>query len=407
MKLDALDEKRETQAVHRGLDGNVRSVVERAREDLADAPETASLAVFSRVRGFLRKIVLDVIGDYVVEGVIRPRPEWDKKIWGEFSVLARRLGVFEPGEWGGEARLRPSYALAMASGQLPDQVSEDREDYFFMVHFAEKARADGASAWMQRDDVAYFPWMIDYFREIEEIDFTGRGPIRQGTAFCSDLGEMAFVRFTHETFRALLDVLRPGVFVDVGCGEGRHVAAASAHPATRRVLGVEKDPVVAASARERLAGENGEIITGDIRDCHVAEPVDMVFACYMLFYLDEAEQLEALRKIHGMLAPDGVLVFCQYFPDFEEYQDIFVGEVTEGVSSARYVAEVARACVDAEVLLNRILAHFRSPVYWAGLQKMLRRVDFRVREILPADPLFYSFYVIVEKGRTSHDQEKH
>ena len=108
---------------------------------------------------------------------------------------------------------------------------------------------------------------------------------------------------------------------------------------------------------------NGEIITGDIRDCHVAEPVDMVFACYMLFYLDEAEQLEALRKIHGMLAPDGVLVFCQYFPDFEEYQDIFVGEVTEGVSSARYVAEVARACVDAEVLLNRILAHFRSPVY--------------------------------------------
>jgi len=73
----------------------------------------------------------------------------------------------------------------------------------------------------------------------------------------------------------------------------------------------------------------------------------------------------------------------------------------------RYVAEVARACVDAEVLLNRILTHFRSPVYWAGLQKMLRRLDFRVREILPADPLFYSFYVIVEKGRTSHDQEKH
>ncbi len=49
MKLDALEEYCEERAISRGLDHDARAIVEKAREDLAQIPETASLAVFSRV----------------------------------------------------------------------------------------------------------------------------------------------------------------------------------------------------------------------------------------------------------------------------------------------------------------------------------------------------------------------
>ena len=398
MKLDALEEYCEERAISRGLDHDARAIVEKAREDLAQIPETASLAVFSRVRGFLRTIVLGAVSDHVVDGVVQPRPDWDVEIWREFCVLARRLGVFEAGWEVEEGRLRPSYAWTAAGREPQGQVAADREDYFFMIRFAEEARAETAPVWIRRDDVAYFPWMIDYFREIEGIDFTGRRPMREGTAFCSDLGEMAFVKFTHASFNALLDAVRPGVFLDVGCGEGRHVVAASSHPAVRRALGVEVDPDVAASARARVTAQGGEIVTGDICCYQPDEPVDMAFACYMLFYLEEEQQVDMLRMIREALAPGGVFVLCQYFPDFEEPQEALVEETSGSDALARYVAEVARSCVDAEVLLNRMLAHFRSPVYWAKYRAMLREAGFRLKEILPADPLFYSFYIIAEKG---------
>jgi len=65
MKLDALEEYCEERAISRGLDHDARAIVEKAREDLAQIPETASLAeLAAKARGVV--VTLD-------EPVIRQR----------------------------------------------------------------------------------------------------------------------------------------------------------------------------------------------------------------------------------------------------------------------------------------------------------------------------------------------
>nr|WP_246381802.1 class I SAM-dependent methyltransferase [Prauserella isguenensis] len=222
----------------------------------------------------------------------------------------------------------------------------------------------------------------------------------RGTSFCSDLGETAFLSFTHPTFEQLISDLAPTSFLDVGCGEGYQVAAAAKAASVERALGVEMDPEVAASANTRLAELPGaEVRAGNVNSVAIDDEFDLVFGCYMLFYMERDDQLAMLRKVKELLAPDGVFVLCQYFPDFTDFQQVMI-ENAGGAGIQHYIGDVVNSCIDAEVLLNQILEHFRSGIFWHEYKAMLEEVGFEVSEIRPADPLFYSHYVVARRSET-------
>jgi SAM-dependent methyltransferase len=100
-----------------------------------------------------------------------------------------------------------------------------------------------------------------------------------------------------------LAALQPGErFADLGCGDGRVLAAAAARGA--RVTGYESDPRMAARARERLAGSAAEIVEGDFRAAGLE--ADVVY-CYL-----SPATLARLKPLFARLAPGTRLVTAQY-----------------------------------------------------------------------------------------------
>lgn len=400
MLIEELDRLRQQSARRAGLSGEVAGLVEEARERYVHEPAYGSLAIVSRIRGFLRHIITGVIRTNFPDARISCREGWDEDIYRDFVVMASRLGIVRVDDRTGAAWLEPQYReLVLTGTERSGQATEDEANYGFMLEVGELGSTDDSPEWLRGDDVGYFPIMVRYFREIENMTFTHRVPISLGTPFCSDLGEMAFLKFTSPTFDRLLADLAPTRFLDVGCGEGHHVAAAARAVQVERSLGIEMDPEVAESARCRLDGlPAAEVIAGDVRKHPNDEQFDVVFACYMLFYMDREQQTEVLRAVRELLAPGGVFVLCQYFPDFADFQQVMI-ENDEGAAPVRqYTGAVVNSCIDAEVLLNQTLSHFRSGIFWHEYRELLEKVGFTVTEVRPADPLYYSHYVLARRS---------
>jgi len=104
--------------------------------------------------------------------------------------------------------------------------------------------------------------------------------------------------------------LRPGVrALDLGCGEGRHLAELRGTNA--RLWGLDFDAgSVAAAARYAAA------VRGDLRDLPFSTAAfDAVFCWYStLFIFDERENRRALSEASRALAPGGALLFQSVNP---------------------------------------------------------------------------------------------
>lgn len=401
MQITQLESERQ-RLLNSARPAELEEVITEARATYRDDPEMASLAIMAQVPGFLRSLVLDVAKQQLPDGDLTCRDHWDQDIWREFVMLAHGLGIAHVDTRTGSAWMEPEYRAAVRQeGSDSVRVLADRADYRAMVGFlAEASDPAGRPVWLDRSDVAYFPIMTKYFLEIANMSFDGRVPIEQGTAFCSDLGEAAFLNFTQPTFESLLQKYKPSRFVDIGCGEGRHVIAAAQHPDVETATGIELDEAVALSARQRAddAGVNVTIHAGDARSAPDVGVADMVFACYMLFYLDQDGQRELLGAAIDRLADDGRLVICQYFPDVRDYQAAMLAQLPPSDQMmTTYAAQVANSCIDTEVLLNRTMTHFRSVIYWHELRGMLSDLGLEVEALTPADPLYYSHYVVARR----------
>lgn len=401
MRFEELDRQRQQAARQNGLTGEVAETVRNARETYEQDPTQGTLAVISRIRGFIRHIVTGVIAKHFPDARLEYRADWDEDIYRDLMVMAARLGVVHVDARTGDLWLEPQYRELVLTGKdASGQAAEDEADYRFMLEVAELGSSEEPPKWLLGADAGYFPIMVRYFREIEKMEMTHRVPMSRGTSFCSDLGETAFLSFTHPTFEQLISDLAPTSFLDVGCGEGYQVAAAAKAASVERALGVEMDPEVAASANTRLAELPGaEVRAGNVNSVAIDDEFDLVFGCYMLFYMERDDQLAMLRKVKELLAPDGVFVLCQYFPDFTDFQQVMI-ENAGGAGIQHYIGDVVNSCIDAEVLLNQILEHFRSGIFWHEYKAMLEEVGFEVSEIRPADPLFYSHYVVARRSET-------
>ncbi len=105
-----------------------------------------------------------------------------------------------------------------------------------------------------------------------------------------------------------------GMYVlDVGSGAGDVAfAAAELVGPTGSVVGVDSNPDVLETARERAATLGHNNITfheGDIRTIELDGPFDAVVGRLVLMYLNDPA--EAIRKLLPLLRPDGIIAFLE------------------------------------------------------------------------------------------------
>ncbi len=107
--------------------------------------------------------------------------------------------------------------------------------------------------------------------------------------------------------------------LDVGCGSGVHLKNIYGINPNATGLGLEIDPAVIKQAKENIAEwgftDRFDIFQGDIRNPPegVAGPFDLVTLYNILYYFEEEDRTELLKKIHDMLSPQGVLAVVMNF----------------------------------------------------------------------------------------------
>jgi SAM-dependent methyltransferase len=102
-----------------------------------------------------------------------------------------------------------------------------------------------------------------------------------------------------------------GRVIEVGCGAGRVLGYLER--LGRAVYGVDVSPAMVNYCR--LAYPGVDVRVGDIRALGgvVEGPFDVIFAANnLLDVLDDAGRRSVLRTFHGLLAPDGVLIFSSH-----------------------------------------------------------------------------------------------
>jgi SAM-dependent methyltransferase len=120
-------------------------------------------------------------------------------------------------------------------------------------------------------------------------------------------------------------VASSGPVVELGVGTGRIAVPTAA--AGVPVIGVDSSAAMLQVCAERAAAagvvDRLDLRLGDLRNPPVRERVPLVtcpFRAYLHLRTDEA-RLDALRRAHGLLVPDGRLVFDVFTPGADDIAD--------------------------------------------------------------------------------------
>jgi SAM-dependent methyltransferase len=118
--------------------------------------------------------------------------------------------------------------------------------------------------------------------------------------------------------RSLVAQRRPRRLLDVGCGTGVYLLHAAAASPTLTGLGIDLDAGVVDLARARLAeaglAERLEVRHAEVRSARLpAASFDLVLLFQNVYYFAADERPDLLRRLRGLLAPDGALVLASLF----------------------------------------------------------------------------------------------
>jgi SAM-dependent methyltransferase len=177
-----------------------------------------------------------------------------------------------------------------------------------------------------------------------------------------------------------LNAMEPGRLLDVGCGKGRFLAAASA--VGWEVLGIE---FALASAEAARAAYGVDVIAGDFLDVPLQGGFDAVTMWHVLEHLPDPSA--AVARAAGLLRPGGRIVIS--VPNIDSLQAHFGGEHWFHLDLPRHLFHFSprslSALVERAGLRVARIGHFYPEMEAIGLvQTMLNRAGFE-------DNLLYRF----------------
>jgi SAM-dependent methyltransferase len=195
----------------------------------------------------------------------------------------------------------------------------------------------------------------------EGVDYDGLRVDRTGQAEAFDaIGDRYDEAFPHKEGQVqaadwLLKSLSPGARVlDLGCGTGLPTARQLADGGCA-VVGVDLSDGMVVLARRNVP--EAEFHRADIADLRPGGPLDLgrfdaVAAFFSLLMLPRAEIPLALRTIHAMLEPGGLLVLSMVEADVDDFAIPFLGSTIRVTGylrdTLREVVEAAGFAIDGE-----------------------------------------------------------
>ncbi|NJP92507.1 methyltransferase domain-containing protein [Nonomuraea sp. FMUSA5-5] len=171
----------------------------------------------------------------------------------------------------------------------------------------------------------------------------------------------------------LMDLHRGQTVLDLGCGPGTDLAAmATAVAPAGQVIGVDRDPLMVAEARARLAGRPSvEIRSGDVHALPLDDgSVDRARTDRVLQHV--ADPTRVLAELRRVARPGARIVMAE--PDWE-------GLLIDSPQPA-----MSRGLV--RFLTTEII---RNPAIGRGLARLCREAGLVVRSVITAAPVFRDF----------------
>lgn len=211
-------------------------------------------------------------------------------------------------------------------------------------------------------------------------------------------GENAFNNYTKQKFvnyvmligetTALKNVL------DIGCGFGNYIDALVVNNPTISVTGIELNPEVAASTKEKFKdNERVNILNNSIFDYQSNDNFDLILLNYVLFYFTHDEKVHLFKHLSSMLSEGGRILVCQYYSGIENMKVSLSSILGDTGLSKKIEIYYANKISYANTLWNNTVDVFKEAERFDKFNDILRNTGFSIYRICPADRFYYSFFI--------------
>ncbi len=403
---------------------NYQTIVEREREVVVDNKNSSSLLInvitriseifgerdtplfqvliFSKIKNFLRHVVLINIykNDTLFEG--KSTEVYDEMIFDDFVNLALNLGVLKKANSSLEVSkeyvvsdLEKAHFLKGDVQNLKKSLQVVFNDYKYINDLIRKQSVEKLS---KSTDIVYIFIFVQYILELENMSFSKKILPRCSEDFYTDLGKLAFELYTKEKYKNLVLNNSVNKVLDIGCGHGSYIDLILSINKDVNVIGIERQDFIFHKIQKKYHSlSNVTILKEDITKTMFDEKFDWVTMGYMLFYLSYEEKLALFKNLWSILDSEGKIVVCQYYPEFEKKQKLISIHNKDWNFVNRYKFDIGNSLIYAEVLLNRVIKDFKSVEYWSEFLEILNLSNLKVSEIVPADSMYYSYFILITK----------
>ncbi|MBJ8119666.1 MULTISPECIES: class I SAM-dependent methyltransferase [Bacillus] len=361
------------------------------------------LLLFSKVKNYIRFIVLRKVYENFDNVQAMIRGNMHHNIFHSFMDLGIQLGMISQKE--NVYTLNQEYLLAVKSRnslvEFEDEnyseiVNKIQSDYKFIERVINEEHNTTLGKIMGKLDYIYIKEVLTYLQEINELDFFKQIAPSFSEDFYTDLGELAFNIYTKENYAAFISQKQFKSILDIGCGNGNFIDV-HLRSDDKQIVGVERQKKVFEKLQTKYKDKSNVVIHNeDIINLSFDCKFDMINMSYMLFYLTQDEKEELFKKLKEILHRDGSIIICQYYPNFEVYQELIAKHNKDWNLISRFKYDICNSILQAEVVLNNMLIDFAQAEQWNLFLPLLDSCGFEVSEIAPADDTYYSYFITIK-----------
>ncbi|MFE7696869.1 class I SAM-dependent methyltransferase [Bacillus tropicus] len=361
------------------------------------------LLLFSKVKNYIRFIVLRKMYENFdnVQGM--SKGNMHHNIFHSFMDLGIQLGMISQKE--NVYTLNQEYLLAIKDRNSLVKLEEKnyskiinkiQSDYKFIERVINTEHNTILGKIMKKLDFVYIKEVLTYLKEINEMDFFKQIAPSFSEDFYTDLGELAFNIYTKEIYAAFISQKQFKSLLDIGCGNGNFIDI-HLRSDVKQIVGVERQKKVFEKLQTKYKDKSNVVIHNeDIINLSFDCKFDMINMSYMLFYLTQDEKEELFKKLKEVLHRDGSIIICQYYPNFEVYQELIAKHNKDWNLISRFKYDICNSILQAEVVLNNMLIDFAQAEQWNLFLPLLDSCGFEVSEIAPADDTYYSYFITIK-----------